>query len=149
MKTHRKPTEKSLKNLRRITSEQACEMQKLSVAKRRQNHEEKLTRDTFKEEITRALGMKLLVTPSLRESFKKLGVELDDTESATRLSFRRAVTKAVKDGDIKQILMLAEFAGFRNDQEELEAPNGGKITFEVVMPSPIPSEVQDAIDGRK
>lgn len=118
MKTKRKPSEKSLKNLRRITSEQACEMQKLSVAKRRQNREEALTRDTFKEEISRALGMRLLVTPALRESFRKLGVELDESESATRLSFRRAVMKAVKDGDIKQILMLAEFAGFRIDAEK-------------------------------
>ena len=131
-------------NLRRITSEQAREMQKISTAKRRQNKEEALTRDTFKKEITRALGMKLLVTPSMRESFRKLGVELDDSESATRLSFRRAVTKAVKDGDIKQILMLAEFAGFRNDQEESEPPNGGKIVFEVQVPAPIPQEVQDA-----
>ncbi len=144
MKTYRKPTEKSLKNLRRITSEQAREMQKISTAKRRQNREEALTRDTFKQEITRALGMKLLVTPSMRESFRKIGVELDDSESATRLSLRRAVTKAVKDGDIKQILMLAEFAGFRNDQEESEPPNGGKIVFEVQVPSPIPQEVQDA-----
>lgn len=118
MKTKRKPTEKSLKNLRRITSEQACEMQKLSVAKRRKNREESLTRDTFKEEISRALGMRLLVTPALRESFRKLGVELDDSESATRLSFRRAVMKAVKDGDVKQILMLAEFAGFRIENEQ-------------------------------
>ena len=92
-------------------------MQKLSVAKRRQNREEALTRDTFKEEISRALGMRLLVTPALRESFRKLGVELDDSESATRLSFRRAVMKAVKDGDIKQILMLAEFAGFSDAAE--------------------------------
>lgn len=145
MKTYRKPTEKSLKNLRRITSEQAREMQKISTAKRRQNREEALTRDTFKQEITRALGMKLLVTASMRESFRKLGVELDDSESATRLSFRRAVTKAVKDGDIKQILMLAEFAGFRNDQEESEPPNGGKIVFEVQVPTPIPQEVQDAL----
>ena len=127
MKTSRKPTEKSLKNLRRITSEQAREMQKISTAKRRQNKEEALTRDTFKKEITRALGMKLLVTPAMREAFRKMGVELDETESATRLSFRRAVTKAVKDGDIRQLLMLAEFAGFRNDQEESEPPNGGKI----------------------
>ena len=117
MKTSRKPTEKSLKNLRRITSEQAREMQKLSTAKRRQNSEEALTRDTFKEEISRALGMRLLVTPALRESFRKLGVELDDSESATRLSMRRAVMKAVKDGDIKQILMLAEFAGFSDAAE--------------------------------
>lgn len=145
MKTSRKPTEKSLKNLRRITSEQAREMQKISTAKRRQNKEEALTRDTFKQEITRALGMKLLVTQSLRESFRKLGVELDETESVTRLSFRRAVTKAVKDGDIKQILMLAEFAGFRNDMEESEPPNGGKIVFEVQVPTPIPQEVQDAL----
>ena len=116
MKAKRKPTEKSLKNLRRITSEQAREMQKLSTAKRRQNSEEALTRDTFKEEISRALGMRLLVTPALRESFRKLGVELDDSESATRLSMRRAVMKAVKDGDIKQILMLAEFAGFGKDE---------------------------------
>ena len=144
MQKKRKPTEKSLKNLRRITSEQAREMQKISTSKRRQNREEALTRDTFKQEITRALGMKLLVTPSMRESFRKLGVELDDSESATRLSFRRAVTKAVKDGDIKQILMLAEFAGFRNDQEESEPPNGGKIVFEVQVPAPIPQEVQDA-----
>ena len=93
-------------------------MQKLSTAKRRQNREEALTRDTFKEEISRALGMRLLVTPALRESFRKLGVELDDSESATRLSFRRAVIKAVKDGDIKQILMLAEFAGFRIENEQ-------------------------------
>ena len=145
MKTSRKPTEKSLKNLRRITSEQAREMQKLSTAKRRQNKEEALTRDTFKQEITRALGMKLLVTPAMREAFRKMGVELDETESATRLSFRRAVTKSVKDGDIKQILMLAEFAGFRNDQEEDELPNGGKITFEVVVPAPIPKEVEEAL----
>ena len=145
MKAKRKPTEKSLKNLRRITPEQAREMQKLSTAKRRQNREEALTRDTFKEEISRALGMRLLVTPALRESFRKLGVELDDSESATRLSFRRAVMKAVKDGDIKQILMLAEFAGFRNDQEESEPPNGGKIVFEVQVPAPIPQEVQDAL----
>ena len=145
MKTSRKPTEKSLKNLRRITSEQAREMQKISTAKRRQNKEEALTRDTFKKEITRALGMKLLVTPAMREAFRKMGVELDETESATRLSFRRAVTKAVKDGDIKQILMLAEFAGFRNDQEESEPPNGGKIVFEVQVPTPIPQEVQDAL----
>lgn len=141
----RKPTEKSLKNLRRITSEQAREMQKISTAKRRQNKEEALTRDTFKKEITRALGMKLLVTPAMREAFRKMGVELDETESATRLSFRRAVTKAVKDGDIKQILMLAEFAGFRNDQEDSEPPNGGKIVFEVQVPTPIPQEVQDAL----
>ncbi len=145
MKTSRKPTEKSLKNLRRITSEQAREMQKISTAKRRQNKEEALTRDTFKKEITRALGMKLLVTPAMREAFRKMGVELDETESASRLSFRRAVTKAVKDGDIKQILMLAEFAGFRNDQEEDELPNGGKITFEVVVPAPIPKEVEEAL----
>lgn len=145
MKTSRKPTEKSLKNLRRITSEQAREMQKISTAKRKQNKEEALTRDTFKQEITRALGMKLLVTPAMREAFRKMGVELDETESATRLSFRRAVTKAVKDGDIKQILMLAEFAGFRNDQEESEPPNGGKIVFEVQVPTPIPQEVQDAL----
>lgn len=145
MKTSRKPTEKSLKNLRRITSEQAREMQKKSTAKRRHNKEEALTRDTFKQEITRALGMKLLVTPAMREAFRKMGVELDETESATRLSFRRAVTKAVKDGDIKQILMLAEFAGFRNDQEESEPPNGGKIVFEVQVPTPIPQEVQDAL----
>lgn len=118
MKAKRKPTEKSLKNLRCITPEQAREMQKLSTAKRRQNREEALTRDTFKEEISRALGMRLLVTPALRESFRKLGVELDDSESATRLSFRRAVIKAVKDGDIKQILMLAEFAGFRIENEQ-------------------------------
>ena len=144
MKT-RKPTEKSLKNLRRITSEQAREMQKISTAKRRQNKEEKLTRDTFKQEITRALGMKLLVTPSLRESFRKLGVELDESESVTRLSLRRALMKAVKDGDIRQLLMLAEFAGFRNDQEEDELPNGGKITFEVVVPAPIPKEVEEAL----
>ncbi len=144
MQKKRKPTEKSLKNLRRITSEQAREMQKISTAKRRQNKEEALTRDTFKKEITRALGMKLLVTPAMREAFRKMGVELDETESATRLSFRRAVTKAVKDGDIKQILMLAEFAGFRNDQEESEPPNGGKIVFEVQVPAPIPQEVQDA-----
>lgn len=145
MKTSRKPTEKSLKNLRRITSEQAREMQKISTAKRRQNKEEKLTRDTFKQEITRALGMKLLVTPSLRESFRKLGVELDESESVTRLSLRRALMKAVKDGDIRQLLMLAEFAGFRNDQEESEPPNGGKITFEVVVPAPIPKEVEEAL----
>ena len=118
MKAKRKPTEKSLKNLRRITPEQAREMQKLSTEKRKQNKEEALTRDTFKEEISRALGMRLLVTPALRESFRKLGVELDDSESATRLSFRRAVIKAVKDGDIKQILMLAEFAGFRIENEQ-------------------------------
>ena len=145
MKVYRKPTEKSLKNLRRITSEQAREMQKISTAKRRQNKEEALTRDTFKKEITRALGMKLLVTPSLRESFRKLGVELDEAESVTRLSLRRALTKAVKDGDIRQLLMLAEFAGFRNDQEEDELPNGGKITFEVVVPAPIPKEVEEAL----
>lgn len=145
MKTSRKPTEKSLKNLRRITSEQAREMQKISTAKRRQNKEEALTRDTFKKEITRALGMKLLVTPAMREAFRKMGVELDETESASRLSFRRAVTKAVKDGDIKQILMLAEFAGFRNDQEDSEPPNGGKIVFEVQVPAQIPQEVQDAL----
>jgi hypothetical protein len=120
-------------------------MQKLSTAKRRQNKEEKLTRDTFKQEITRALGMKLLVTPSLRESFRKLGVELDESESVTRLSLRRALMKAVKDGDIRQLLMLAEFAGFRNDQEEDELPNGGKITFEVVVPAPIPKEVEEAL----
>lgn len=145
MNTSRKPTEKSLKNLRRITSEQAREMQKISTAKRRQNKEEALTRDTFKQEITRALGMKLLVTPSLRESFRKLGVELDETESVTRLSLRRSLMKAVKDGDIRQLLMLAEFAGFRNDQEEDELPNGGKITFEVVVPAPIPKEVEEAL----
>ncbi len=145
MQKKRKPTEKSLKNLRRITSEQAREMQKISTAKRRQNKEEALTRDTFKKEITRALGMKLLVTPSLRESFRKLGVELDESESVTRLSLRRALTKAVKDGDIRQLLMLAEFAGFRNDQEESEPPNGGKIVFEVQVPAPIPQEVQDAL----
>jgi hypothetical protein len=120
-------------------------MQKLSTAKRRQNKEEKLTRDTFKQEITRALGMKLLVTPSLRESFRKLGVELDESESVTRLSLRRALMKAVKDGDIRQLLMLAEFAGFRNDQEEDELPNGGKITFEVIVPAPIPKEVEEAL----
>lgn len=145
MKTSRKPTEKSLKNLRRITSEQAREMQKISTAKRKQNKEESLTRDTFKKEITRALGMKLLVTPSLRESFRKLGVELDETESVTRLSLRRSLMKAVKDGDIRQLLMLAEFAGFRNDQEEDELPNDGKITFEVVVPAPIPKEVEEAL----
>ena len=145
MKTSRKPTEKSLKNLRRITSEQAREMQKISTAKRKQNKEEALTRDTFKKEITRALGMKLLVTPAMREAFRKMGVDRDEPDSATRLSFRRAVTKAVKDGDIKQILMLAEFAGFRNDQEESEPPNGGKIVFEVQVPTPIPQEVQDAL----
>ena len=145
MKTSRKPTEKSLKTLRRITSEQAREMQKRSTAKRKQNKEEALTRDTFKQEITRALGMKLLVTPSLRASFRKLGVELDETESVTRLSLRRALTKAIKDGDIRQLLMLAEFAGFRNDQEESEPPNGGKITFEVVVPAPIPKEVEEAL----
>lgn len=145
MQKKRKPTEKSLKNLRRITSEQAREMQKLSTAKRRRNTEEALTRDTFKQEITRALGMKLLVTPAMREAFRKMGVELDETESASRLSFRRAVTKAVKDGDIKQILMLAEFAGFRNDQEDSEPPNGGKIVFEVQVPAQIPQEVQDAL----
>ena len=136
MKTSRKPTEKSLKNLRRITSEQAREMQKLSTAKRRQNSEEALTRDTFKEEISRALGMRLLVTPALRESFRKLGVELDDSESATRLSFRRAVMKAVKDGDIKQILMLAEFAGFsdaaeRKQRVELENHISGGVDITV------------------
>ena len=131
MKTSRKPTEKSLKNLRRITSEQACEMQKLSVAKRKQNREEALTRDTFKEEISRALGMRLLVTPALRESFRKLGVELDDSESATRLSLRRAVMKAVKDGDIRQLLMLAEFAGFRNDKEEPETRLSGGVEVHV------------------
>ena len=125
MKAKRKPTEKSLKNLRRITPEQAREMQKLSTAKRRQNSEEALTRDTFKEEISRALGMRLLVTPALRESFRKLGVELDDSESATRLSFRRAVMKAVKDGDIKQILMLAEFAGFGKDEKHTVELKGG------------------------
>ena len=145
MQKKRKPTEKSLKNLRRITSEQAREMQKISTAKRKQNKEEALTRDTFKKEITRALGMKLLVTPSLRESFRKLGVELDDSESVTRLSLRRALMKSVKDGDIRQLLMLAEFAGFRNDQEEDELPNGGKITFEVVVPAPIPKEVEEAL----
>jgi hypothetical protein len=53
--------------------------------------------------------------------------------------------KAVKDGDIRQLLMLAEFAGFRNDQEEDELPNGGKITFEVVVPAPIPKEVEEAL----
>lgn len=136
MKTSRKPTEKSLKNLRRITSEQAREMQKISTAKRKQNKEEALTRDTFKQEITRALGMKLLVTPSLRESFRKLGVELDESESVTRLSFRRAVTKAVKDGDIKQILMLAEFAGFsdaaeRKQKVELSGKVDSKLEIEV------------------
>jgi hypothetical protein len=89
--------------------------------------------------------MKLLVTPSLRESFRKLGVELDESESVTRLSLRRALMKAVKDGDIRQLLMLAEFAGFRNDQEEDELPNGGKITFEVVVPAPIPKEVEEAL----
>jgi hypothetical protein len=120
-------------------------MQKLSTARRRQNREEALTRDTFKKEITRALGMKLLVTPSLRESFRKLGVELDESESVTRLSLRRALMKAVKDGDIRQLLMLAEFAGFQNDQEEDELPNGGKITFEVVVPAPIPKEVEEAL----
>lgn len=136
MQKKRKPTEKSLKNLRRITSEQAREMQKLSTAKRRQNSEEALTRDTFKEEISRALGMRLLVTPALRESFRKLGVELDDSESATRLSFRRAVMKAVKDGDIKQILMLAEFAGFsdaaeRKQKVELENHISGGVDITV------------------
>ena len=136
MKTSRKPTEKSLKNLRRITSEQAREMQKISTAKRRQNKEEALTRDTFKQEITRALGMKLLVTPALRESFRKLGVELDESESATRLSCRRAVMKAVKDGDIKQILMLAEFAGFsdaaeRKQKVELSGKVDSKLEIEV------------------
>jgi len=145
VKTSRKPSEKSLKNLRRITPEQAREMQKLSTARKRQNREEALTRDTFKKEITRALGMKLLVTPSLRESFRKLGVELDDSESVTRLSLRRALMKSVKDGDIRQLLMLAEFAGFRNDQEDAEPPNGGKIIFEVQVPPPIPKEVQDAL----
>ena len=145
MPAKRKPNENSLKNLRRITSEQAREMQKISTAKRKQNKEEALTRDTFKQEITRALGMKLLVTPSLRESFRKLGVELDDSESVTRLSLRRALMKAVKDGDIRQLLMLAEFAGFRNDQEEDELPNGSKITFEVVVPAPIPKEVEEAL----
>ena len=125
MKAKRKPTEKSLKNLRRITPEQAREMQKLSTEKRKQNKEEALTRDTFKEEISRALGMRLLVTPALRESFRKLGVELDDSESATRLSFRRAVMKAVKDGDIKQILMLAEFAGFGKDEKHTVELKGG------------------------
>jgi hypothetical protein len=136
VKTSRKPTEKSLKNLRRITPEQAREMQKLSTAKRRQNSEEALTRDTFKEEISRALGMRLLVTPALRESFRKLGVELDDSESATRLSFRRAVMKAVKDGDIKQILMLAEFAGFsdvaeRKQKVELSGKVDSKLEIEI------------------
>ncbi len=111
-------------------------MQKLSTAKRRQNSEEALTRDTFKEEISRALGMRLLVTPALRESFRKLGVELDDSESATRLSFRRAVMKAVKDGDIKQILMLAEFAGFsdaaeRKQKLELSGKVDSKLEIEV------------------
>jgi hypothetical protein len=145
VKTSRKPSEKSLKNLRRITPEQAREMQKLSTARKRQNREEALTRDTFKKEITRALGMKLLVTPSLRESFRKFGVELDDSESVTRLSLRRALMKSLKDGDIRQLLMLAEFAGFRNDQEESEPPNGGKIVFEVQVPAQIPQEVQDAL----
>jgi hypothetical protein len=120
-------------------------MQKLSTARKRQIREEALTRDTFKKEITRALGMKLLVTPSLRESFRKFGVELDDSESVTRLSLRRALMKAVKDGDIRQLLMLAEFAGFRIDQEESEPPNGGKIVFEVQVPAQIPQEVQDAL----
>ena len=69
--------------------------------------------------------MRLLVTPALRESFRKLGVELDDSESATRLSFRRAVMKAVKDGDIKQILMLAEFAGFGKDEKHTVELKGG------------------------
>ena len=146
MQKKRKPSEKSLKNLRpNWTPEQAREMQKKSTAKRRQNREEALTRDTFKEEITRALGMNLLVTPSLREAFRKLGVELDEYESVTRLSLRRALTKAVKDCDIRQLLMLAEFAGFRNDQEESEPTNGGKIVFEVQVPAPIPQEVQDAL----
>ena len=140
----------SLNNLRPYTtSERAREMQKRSAQSHREKKAEAFTRDIFKKEITRALGMKMAVTPSLRASFEKLGVELGDSENVTRLSMRRALVKAVKDGDIRQLLMLAEFAGFRNDQEELEAPNGGKITFEVVMPSPIPSEVQDAIDGRK
>jgi hypothetical protein len=41
--------------------------------------------------------------------------------------------------------MLAEFAGFRNDQEDAELPNGGKIIFEVQVPAQIPQEVQDAL----
>lgn len=105
----------------------------------------KYTRKKFKEELTKALAMKIKPSKKMRDFFASLGLEIEEYEDITPTVFKRALIEALKTGDIKQVMMMAEFAGFRNDQEEDELPNGGKITFEVVAPAPIPKEVEEAL----
>lgn len=105
----------------------------------------KYTRKKFKEELTKALAMKIKPSQKMRDFFASAGIEIEEYEDITPIVFKRALFEALKNGDIKQVMMMAEFAGFRNDQEEDELPNGGKITFEVVVPAPIPKEVEEAL----
>ena len=105
----------------------------------------KYTRKKFKDELTKALALKIKPSKKMRDFFASVGLEIEEYEDITPTVFKRALLEALKTGDIKQVLMRAEFAGFRNDQEEDEPPNGGKIVFEVQVPTPIPQEVQDAL----
>ena len=105
----------------------------------------KYTRKKFKDELTKALALKIKPSKKMRDFFASVGLEIEEYEDITPTVFKRALLEALKTGDIKQVMMMAEFAGFRNDQEEDELPNGGKITFEVVLPAPIPIVVEEAL----
>ncbi len=133
----------SLANLRPPwTSEDAKALQPKRDAARAMR---KYTRKKFKEELTKALALKIKPSKKMRDFFASVGLEIEEYEDITPTVFKRALFEALKTGDIRQVMMMAEFAGFRNDQEEDELPNGGKITFEVIVPAPIPKEVEEAL----
>ena len=114
----------SLANLRPPwTSEDAKALQPKRDAARVMR---KYTRKKFKEELAKALALKIKPSKKMRDFFANVGLEIEEYEDITPTVFKRALFEALKTGDIKQVMMMAEFAGFRNDQEEDELPNGGK-----------------------
>lgn len=95
-------------NLVPCTPENARERQRLGVAVRKKNRQDRMV---VVNAIREVLNGQMAVPDVVRENFAKIGYKIGKKDTFARVSIAKMMIKAFKNEDYKAMLELAKFAG--------------------------------------
>ena len=137
----------NIENLKpRITKENAQAMQKLSVKKRLENIQKRhLLIDAGRE----IFNSKMDVSEKVRQNAAQLGYKLGKKGTFGEIAMLTMIQKAIKDGNSKAFIQLAQLSGMHFDQSP-EALGGkdNPIHVEAIAVAPEQvKEISEALEG--
>lgn len=137
----------SLDNLRpRITKDNARELQELSVKKRLENAQKRRLLINAGREI---FNSKMDVSEKVRQNAAQLGYKLGRKGTFGEIAMLTMIQKAIKDGNSKAFVQLAQLAGMHFDQspEALGSKeNPIHVEAATVAPEQV-KEISEALEG--